>query len=262
MSFKASKCPTDELSLTNCAIVNENDFPPDVKHVDVNTGGGQHFIFSVRSHPEIPRRHIGFSLPQRKWAVLSLNQEIDVRPYHFGPTECLSAIVLEADFMQKKTTTQEAYDTDEMAREFLMQFANQAFTVGQQLAFSFKDKKLLLLVVRDLEAADISALKQGGEAKPRKAKLGRLLADSLVQFEKAENSSLNLVGKSKGKQVRQSIINPDWDFQKMGIGGLEKEFNAIFRRAFASRVFPAEIVEQLGCKHVKGILLYGPPGMV
>lgn len=32
----------------------------------------------------------------------------------------------------------------------------------------------------------------------------------------------------------------------MGIGGLNKEFNAIFRRAFASRVFPPEIMEQLG----------------
>lgn len=48
------------------------------------------------------------------------------------------------------------------------------------------------------------------------------------------------------KQPRQSIINPDWDFGKMGIGGLDKEFNAIFRRAFASRVFPPEVVEQLG----------------
>jgi vesicle-fusing ATPase len=48
------------------------------------------------------------------------------------------------------------------------------------------------------------------------------------------------------KVPRQSIINPDWDFQKMGIGGLDKEFNAIFRRAFASRVFPPEVVEQLG----------------
>lgn len=55
------------------------------------------------------------------------------------------------------------------------------------------------------------------------------------------------------KIVRQSIINPDWDFGKMGIGGLDKEFNAIFRRAFASRVFPPEVIEQLGCKHVKGI---------
>jgi vesicle-fusing ATPase len=32
----------------------------------------------------------------------------------------------------------------------------------------------------------------------------------------------------------------------MGIGGLDHEFNAIFRRAFASRVFPPEVVEQIG----------------
>ena len=46
----------------------------------------------------------------------------------------------------------------------------------------------------------------------------------------------------------------------MGIGGLDDEFSAIFRRAFASRVFPPEVVQQLGHKHVRGILLYGPPG--
>lgn len=48
------------------------------------------------------------------------------------------------------------------------------------------------------------------------------------------------------QQTRVSIINPDFDFNKMGIGGLDTEFNAIFRRAFASRVFPQEIIEQLG----------------
>ena len=46
----------------------------------------------------------------------------------------------------------------------------------------------------------------------------------------------------------------------MGIGGLDQEFSAIFRRAFASRVFPPSIVEKLGITHVKGILLFGPPG--
>ncbi|XP_033608381.1 vesicle-fusing ATPase 1-like [Cryptotermes secundus] len=91
--------------------------------------------------------------------------------------------------------------------------------------------------------------------------MGRCLGDTTVQFEKAENSSLNLVGKSKGKVSRQSVFSPDCDFQKMGIGGMDNEFSVIFRRAFASRVFPPEVVEQLGCKHVKGILLYGPPGM-
>jgi vesicle-fusing ATPase len=85
-------------------------------------------------------------------------------------------------------------------------------------------------------------------------KVGISLANTSVIFEKGEGSSIQLSGKSKGKVVRQSIINPDWDFSKMGIGGLDQEFNAIFRRAFASRVFPPEIMEQLGCNHVKGIL--------
>ena len=78
------------------------------------------------------------------------------------------------------------------------------------------------------------------------------MANTTIVFEKAEGSNIMLSGKSKGKVQRQSIINPDWDFSKMGVGGLDNEFNAIFRRAFASRVFPPEVMEQLGCKHVKG----------
>jgi hypothetical protein len=49
-------------------------------------------------------------------------------------------------------------------------------------------------------------------------------------------------------------------FEDMGIGGLDKEFSSIFRRAFASRLFPPKIIAQWGIKHVKGMLLYGPPG--
>ncbi|XP_066599259.1 vesicle-fusing ATPase 1-like [Prorops nasuta] len=257
----ATKCPTDELSLTNCAIINPDDFPNDVGHIVVTTGPQQHFVFTVKPHHDVPCGTVGFSLFQRKWATLSLKQEIEVQPYYFDPTsECLCTIVVEADFLQKKSTTLEPYDTDQMAKEFQQQFSGQAFTVGQQLAFQFKDKKMLGLVVKSLEAADIAAISAGVNAPPKKARMGRCLGDTVIQFEKAENSSLNLVGKSKGKVVRQSIINPDWDFQKMGVGGLDKEFSAIFRRAFASRVFPPEVVTQLGCKHVKGILLYGPPG--
>lgn len=53
-------------------------------------------------------------------------------------------------------------------------------------------------------------------------------------------------GKAKAKEARQTIINPDFNFERMGIGGLDKEFSDIFRRAFASRVFPPDIVEQMG----------------
>lgn len=45
---------------------------------------------------------------------------------------------------------------------------------------------------------DISTIKGGGDPKPRKAKLGQLIPNTIVQFEKAESSSLNLIGKARG----------------------------------------------------------------
>ncbi len=74
------------------------------------------------------------------------------------------------------------------------------------------------------------------------------------------------------------IINPNFHLESMGIGGLDAEFQTIFRHALISRVFPPEVIYQLGklsqlfqtktnqffnylgIKHCRGILLYGPSG--
>ncbi|CAN6980492.1 unnamed protein product [Brassica oleracea var. botrytis] len=50
------------------------------------------------------------------------------------------------------------------------------------------------------------------------------------------------------------------NLHQRGISGLGAEFADIFRRAFASRVFPPHVTSRLGIKHVKGMLLFGPPG--
>uniref|UniRef100_A0A3Q2ZTU3 Vesicle-fusing ATPase n=1 Tax=Kryptolebias marmoratus TaxID=37003 RepID=A0A3Q2ZTU3_KRYMA len=180
--------------------------------------------------------------------------------YKFDKSKgCISNMTVEIDFLQKKFVDTNPFDSDKMAKEFLQLFNNQAFTVGQQLVFSFIDK-LFNIVVKDIETMDASILKGKPATDGYRKKVGLLLANSQVIFEKSENSPILLTGKSKTREARQSIISPDWNFEKMGIGGLDKEFSDIFRRAFASRVFPPDIVEQMGCKHVKGILLYGPPG--
>lgn len=41
--------------------------------------------------------------------------------------------MIEIDFLQKKNTDSSPYDSDKMAGEFIQQFNNQAFTVGQQV---------------------------------------------------------------------------------------------------------------------------------
>merc|ERR1719410_678472 len=147
-----------------------------------------------------------------------------------------------------------------MVKEFLFAFPSQAFSVGQPVLFQFQNLPLTMATVKSILVADIQALKSGKQGVTKQANFGVTLPDTGITFEKGEGSQIFLAGKAKGKMQKQSIINPDWDFTKMGIGGLDTEFNAIFRRAFASRVFPPEIMDQLGCKHVKGILLYGPPG--
>lgn len=62
-------------------------------------------------------------------------------------------IVSIQSFIISCSTTLEPYDSDMMAREFLAQFHHQTFSVGQQLAFNFQEKKILHLVIKELEGA-------------------------------------------------------------------------------------------------------------
>ena len=80
-----------------------------------------------------------------------------------------------------------------------------------------------------------------------------------ITFVKAEGSRINLKASTK-RAAANAVVKPDFNFSDMGIGGLDDEFQTMFRRAFASRIFPPGLVEKLGIQHVKGILLYGPPG--
>lgn len=57
-----------------------------------------------------------------------------------------------------------------------------------------------------------------------------------------------------------TMFKSEFNFKELGIGGLDKQFEIIFRRAFASRAIPNKICKDLGINHVRGILLYGPPG--
>ena len=50
----------------------------------------------------------------------------DVTPYQFSPDKhYLSSIVLEVDFFNKKNTTTDPFNSDDMAKEFSMQFCKQ-----------------------------------------------------------------------------------------------------------------------------------------
>ncbi|MED6294214.1 hypothetical protein CHARACLAT_018746, partial [Characodon lateralis] len=164
-------------------------------HVTVKTTPNHKYVFTVKTHHTVAPGSIAFSLPQRKWAGLSIGQEVEVSNYNFDKSkQCIGAMTIEIDFLQKKNTDSSPYDSDKMAAEFIQQFNNQAFSVTQQLVFSFCDK-LFGLVVKDIEAMDASILKGDPSSvkKPQKIDSGLMVGNSQVIFEKAENSSLTLV---------------------------------------------------------------------
>ena len=120
----------------------------------------------------------------------------------------------------------------------------------------------LLIVVRTVQLVDLSMDKSSAGAEPTSSDprvRGILTRHSLMNFFKDAKSGINLRASNR-RPAANAIIQPNFKFEDMGIGGLDKEFSAIFRRAFASRIFPPGLIEKLGIQHVKGILLFGPPG--
>jgi len=90
------------------------------------------------------------------------------------------------------------------------------------------------------------------EFKAKHSIVGLLGAKTAVSIEPPRNDRWLTVEKADTGRGA-AIFNPDWQFSDMGIGGLNDEFSSLFRRAFASRLFPPKVIQQLGIKHVKGI---------
>jgi len=98
-----------------------------------------------------------------------------------------------------------------------------------------------------------------GEVETSPVARGLLTPQTQINFYRDAKTGVNMKASNR-RPAANSIIQPGFKFEDMGIGGLDSEFSTIFRRAFASRIFPPGLVEKLGIQHVKGLLLYGPPG--
>ncbi|KAI5116618.1 hypothetical protein M0805_007789 [Coniferiporia weirii] len=158
---------------------------------------------------------------------------------------------MEVGFRRARQEATEQFSTDEMARNFVKAFSGTILCVGELIVFDFHGQNLNA-VIKGLSLVDYS----GGA--PIEG-VGILFDKTDVNFMKAGDSSIKLKSSAK-KAPPNAILAPNFKFEDMGIGGLDSEFSDIFRRAFASRVFPPGLVEKLGIQHVKGILLHGPPG--
>ena len=202
---------------------------------------------------------IGLSSLQRRKGAFTLNQKVAVTIFVSGTDVALAGISIVVDLLIKKSgAKKETLDCERLTEEFKAVFSGQVFSPTQELAMDFEGIKLSL-VVGELDHAAVG-FEDSNDSKSRHQPHGQVLQTTSFTWNKASGSSsfFSLTGGSVNTR-NDNLFKKDFDFEKMGIGGLGTQFQTMFRRAFASRMFPG-LVKQLGINHVRGILLYGPPG--
>ncbi|KAJ1719416.1 transport between ER and Golgi ATPase protein [Coemansia erecta] len=269
--MRAIKCPDNTLTYKNLLAVSDRDFDKSVRFVRVN----DQFIFNIIPIRGLVPGQIGPTRIQREWGQFSINKEVVVEAMSDSVVDArsnvfLSRMDIEVSFMSSAQERAISVDSEEICKLVKTSFEKQIFTRGQPFLFDFCGNNLKAVVVglaavpldvlRDIKPGSSPDIGGGGDPFLQDSALYGMLSSITTLFvTKAPGSLINLKGAAVSRKANK-IIQPDFKFEDLGIGGLDQEFSNIFRRAFASRIFPPDLVDKLGIQHAKGILLYGPPG--
>ncbi|KAF2671050.1 AAA-domain-containing protein [Microthyrium microscopicum] len=222
------------------------------------------FVVTAKAVRDFAQGNLGLTDAQRTWAGISLdpNETVEVQkydPFQQGGQVYLAALDVMVGFAGRKESDA-AYDQDDLAKIFTRTFENQMLAPGQILIMDVKSIPLKI-VVQTVQLTDLS-MEKGGEEGPTigdSRARGIVTRNTTMNFSKEGRSKINLKA-SMTRPATNAILQPNFKFEDMGIGGLDSEFSTIFRRAFASRLFPPGLIQRMGLTHVRGMLLFGPPG--
>lgn len=249
-------------TFANKSAVSPRDFPqqPGASfYVMVN----DLYVLTAQCDDSMQAGTIGLNDDQRTWAAISLQDVVDVKIYDAfaegNKQTYLASVETEVSFRGRKTTA-EQIDQEELGAIFVKNFESQILSPGQRILMDYKSIPLLFKI-QVIHLGDLGQEKPaaGSEALTLPTFRGILTKGSQMMFNKDASSPINLKA-SKRRPAANRILQPNFKFEDMGIGGLDKEFGDIFRRAFASRLLPPGLVQEMGIQYVKGILLHGPPG--
>jgi vesicle-fusing ATPase len=264
--LKIISVPTDSHGETNMVFV--NDHAP-VRGDYIRVGG--QYVYRIMRDAVVPPDSLCLNFIQRQIChVTTAGDTVDVAASTQGlPSADSVCIMLKLEISHfAKSKTGGTIDYAMFVDFVKSQFDNQFVTAGQQIYVHTQAMKLVVTVlepefVKATDGLPRPAAAGGAPQSPAAASTayGLITRATTVRLASSERSMLQLVNIPERQQdLDRGQVVKDFDLEKLGIGGLRKEFGEVFRRAFASRIFPQSIVKKLGVKHTKGILLYGPPG--
>lgn len=233
--LSAVSCPNNDLARTNRVFVNSSDLSSVTKLAKIIK-----FVYVIAPSDAVQTSTIAFNSIQRRELRIALGDVISVSPQK--PLEAAKLITFEVDLVSRKGSKLEV-EMDELTALCAKSLAEFAPTLGQSFLIDFYGTAVRLKTVSVVCESEVET--------------ARISPQTEFYFSKGPSGLVKIMG---GDSRPKDVFRADFNFEKMGIGGLDKEFSDIFRRAFASRVFPISVIQKLGIQHVKGMLLYGPPG--
>ncbi|KAI7775187.1 hypothetical protein LA080_007174 [Diaporthe eres] len=260
---------------SNVAAVNAQDWglgDGETAYLKVNNRGRE-YVITVRPFPLVDSGFIWFGEPHRNTLGVALNDRVEAEtfdPIELGPKGYLGSVDVMITFASIKSMPATPFRHEDLQALFISKFQGQILAPGQQLIFRIvNDQVPLRAVVKGVTLVDkpLDNSRKAGDllAPTDENPLTRgLLGESTHVFLQKgapptdKMITINITGAPR--RGANAVVRPDFNFANLGIGGLDDEFATVFRRAFASRIFPPSVIDQLGLLHVKGILLYGPPG--
>jgi len=226
MSFLPTPLLTNEHAFSNAVFLEKSssDF------IEINRQ-----VFRVKSAPGYASGRIGLSLQQRLFLQVTNTTELHVQPFT-GQLHVLPSATIAITPLPSSQTDLIKFD----ATRFIDDLREAFVPIHEGLKYNFR-----------LGDVVVQCLITGNP-------------DTHKAWVIGESTLLNIVSTSPRIHIPSSatpsLFKGDFDFKSMGIGGLDAEFNTIFRRAFAPRLLPETLLHELGIHPPRGLLLFGPPG--
>jgi len=217
-------------------------------------------VFIAEPHPKIARGEIALNKIQRQAAHVSASETLTCDVFQVPEDRfLLNSLTLDCNFVTPNAVLDPELDATKFITHLKQQYEGHILHDGQSFVTEYEGN-MILLRVSGMEILSTDLLDgDGADAIKEIPSLGQLGEKTDILLTKGKTSILVFVNMPASRPTN-TLFNQKFTFEKLGIGGLDSQLNNIFRRAFASRIFPPDVIKKMGIKHVKGIILYGPPG--
>lgn len=237
-NFEVTVISNKDFAQTNKIYFNSLQGIP--QYIKLN-GDLKSFVFATDIDTNIKPGCIALNGRQREDCGKNIGDNLNFEEYtnHFYH---IKLMLIKVD-----TTAKIIIDCEEMTNKMKKKLGIIPLTCTQSIVFLYKGTSVTM-TIESIEYDEI-----GGDNNNNDNKIGLFDENTAIMYV-SDKKYINLSNQSSG-----GIFKTGMNLSSLSVGGLGKEFEEIFVKAFISRVRP-DISAKLGIKHTKGILLHGPPG--